>query len=96
MILSQKYLSLYYCGFEQYNEWRRTEYPILTIGSGTDSNDYELPTRFAYPNYTATSNKLNVQKALERMGGDDDMHTALDWSYKKLSGGQHRNPYKAQ
>lgn len=96
LILSQKYLSLYYCGFEQYNEWRRTEYPILTIGSGTDSNDYELPTRFAYPNYTATSNKLNVQKALERMGGDDDMHTALDWSYKKLSGGQHRNPYKAQ
>lgn len=32
--------------------------------------------------------------ALSRMGGANDMHLALDWSWKKLSGG-HRRPYGA-
>lgn len=92
LILSQKWISLLYCGFEQYHEWRRTEYPVLTIGAGTAINDYELPTRLGYPNYTVTSNKQHVQEALARMNGDNNMHTALDWSYLKLNG-QHRNPY---
>ncbi len=96
LILSQKFISQFYCGFEQFNEWRRTEYPILTIGSGTVANDYELPTRMGYPNYTISSNAANAQKALQRMGGDNNMHLALDWSYKKLNGGTHRNPYVAQ
>lgn len=90
LILSQKYLSLFYCGFEQYHEWRRTEYPLLTIGVGTGANDNELPTRLGYPNYTVTSNKQHVEEALSRMGGDNNMHTALDWSYLKLNG-SHRN-----
>lgn len=92
LILSQKYLSLFYCGFEQFSEWRRTEYPILTIGEGTGTNDYELPTRMGYPNYTMTSNRANAQAALARMDGENDMHTPLDWSYKKQNG-SHRNPY---
>lgn len=94
LVLSQKWLSLYYVLFEPWNEWRRTEYPILTIGDGTIANDFELPTRFGYPNYTVSTNSANVQTALDRMGGGNDMHTALWWSYKKTSGGQHRNPYK--
>lgn len=96
LILTQKYISMLFCGFEQFSEWRRTEYPILTIGDGTSPNDYELPTRLGYPNYTLTSNAKNVAVALERMGGENNMHTALDWSYKKLSEGQHRNPYVAK
>ncbi|MCI1640819.1 MAG: SusD/RagB family nutrient-binding outer membrane lipoprotein [Bacteroidales bacterium] len=97
LILSQKYISLYWCGFEQYDEWRRTEYPVLTIGNGTEANNYELPTRFGYPNYTESSNGVNFSEAITRMGGtEDDMHLALDWSYKKLNGGTHRNPYVAQ
>jgi len=89
---SQKWLSLLWVGWEQFHEWRRTEYPILTIGEGTVYNDHELPTRFVYPSYTVSSNKDNVDKALARMQGDNDMHTALDWSYKK-GAGTHRNPY---
>ena len=93
LILSQKWLSLYWTGgFEPYTHWRRCEYPILTIGDGTDANQYELPTRFGYPNYTVSTNSANVQAALERMGGPNDMHTPLDWSYKKRNGGS-RNPH---
>lgn len=96
LILSQKYISLYTCAFNQYNEWRRTEYPVLTIGYGCDVNNYELPTRMGYPNYTVSSNSAHVNEALTRMGGDNNMHTTLDWSYAKLNGGKHRNPYVAE
>lgn len=90
---TQKWLALYWTGFnEPYNNWRRTEYPILTIGDGTDYNDFELPTRFCFPNYTCSTNREHVNAALERMGGDNDMHLALDWSYKKHNGGN-RNPH---
>ena len=93
MILTQKWLSLYWVGgFEPYTHWRHYEYPVLTIGDGTIANDYELPTRFAYPNYTVSTNNKNVKAALARMGGDNDMHLALDWSYKKKHGGN-RNPH---
>lgn len=91
LLHSQKWLSLYYVLFEPYHEWRRTEYPLLTIGSGTTPNNNELPTRLGYPNYTASSNRANVQEALDRMGGENDMHTALWWSYKKQHDGTHRN-----
>jgi len=92
LIACQKYLSLFFCGYEVFNEWRRTEYPQFTPASGTVANEYEVPTRFGYPNYTVASNRANVLKALERMGGANNMHTPLDWSYVKKAG-SHRNPY---
>lgn len=92
LVLTQKWLSLFYVDMEAFHEWRRTEYPVLTIGNGTQYNDYELPSRFGYPGYTVSTNNANVTKALERMGGKNDMHTALDWSYKKHHGGN-RNPH---
>lgn len=94
-LLSQKWLSLFWVGWETWHEWRRTEYPLLTIGEGTVYNDHELPTRFIYPSYTVSSNNANVLAALSRMGGSNDMHLALDWSWKKVSGG-HRRPYGAE
>ena len=92
LIACQKFISLYFCGYEVFNEWRRTEYPQFTTANGTLANDYEVPTRYGYPNYTVASNRTHVTEALERMGGANNMHTALDWSYKKLHGGVHRNP----
>lgn len=92
-LLSQKWLSLFWVGWETWHEWRRTEYPLLTIGEGTVYNEHELPTRFVYPSYTMSSNNDNANAALSRMGGKNDMHLALDWSWKKLSGGNHRRPY---
>ena len=92
LLLSQKWLSLFYVDFQQFNEWRRCEYPRLVIGNGTIYNAYEYPTRFEYPTYTVSSNNANVSAALNRMGGENDMHTALDWSHAGRNGG-HRDPY---
>lgn len=98
LIACQKFISLYFCGYEVYNEWRRTEYPNFTIADGTSANGYELPTRYGYPNYTVASNSANVAKALSRMGGEgavNNMHVPLDWSYVKLNG-SHRSPHPLQ
>lgn len=34
-IIEQKYIALFWCGMEAWNEYRRTGYPELTIGSAT-------------------------------------------------------------
>ena len=86
LILSQKWISLFWIGFEAYHEWRRNEYPIITIQSGTAVNDYEMPTRMQYPMTVRTSNSDNMNQALQRMGGPNTMHTALWWSYKAVNG----------
>lgn len=85
LILSQKWISLFWNGFEPYHEWRRNEYPLLSIADGTAINDYELPTRMAYPATVRSTNADNMQEALGRMGGDNDMHTPLWWSYKAVN-----------
>ena len=86
LVLSQKWLSLFWNGFEPYHEWRRSEYPILSIASGT-KNDHEMPSRFQYPMTVRTSNSVNMSVALDRMGGPNDMHTPLWWSYKAVNNG---------
>lgn len=92
LLLSQKWLSLFYVDFQQFNEWRRNEYPRLVIGNGTVYNAFEYPTRLEYPTYTVSTNNANVTGALNRMGGKNDMHATLDWSYAKKNAG-HRDPY---
>lgn len=98
LIACQKFISLYFAGYEVYNEWRRTEYPAFEIADGTSSNGYEVPTRMGYPNYTVASNSANVKAALLRMGGAgaaNNMHVKLDWSYAGLYG-THRKPHPLQ
>ena len=98
LIACQKFISLYFCGYEVFHEWRRTEYPAFEIADGTSSNGYEVPTRYGYPNYTVASNSANVTSALNRMGGNgaaNNMHIKLDWSFAKING-SHRRPHPNQ
>ncbi len=96
LIACQKFISLYFCGYEVFHEWRRTEYPLFEIADGTSANNYEVPTRFGYPNYTVASNSAHVNQAISRMGGSaNNMHIRLDWSYAKLYG-RHRKPHPLQ
>lgn len=83
LIADQKYLALFFVGMEAYHEYRRTGYPVLTIGAGT-LNDHILPTRFAYPNVTVATNSANVNVALKRMGGDNNMKTPVWWSKQAI------------
>ncbi len=82
----QKFLALFWVGMEAYHEYRRTGYPVLTIGEGTIYNDRVLPTRFGYPNTTMSTNNANATEALRGMGGDNSMKTPVWWSKQAISG----------
>lgn len=86
LIGNQKYLSLFWVGFEAYNELRRTSYPRVIIGPGTAFNNYELPQRMGYPSTTMGTNGANAKVALDRQGGDNTMRTPVWWSYKAING----------
>lgn len=88
LIINQKYLASFWVGMEGWNEYRRTGYPILTIGAGCTFNDMVLPTRMAYPNTTVATNAINVAAALKDMGGDNDMKTPLWWSKQAIKEGK--------
>lgn len=82
-ILNQKYIAQFWNGYEAWHEYRRTGYPQLEIGTGT-FNDHILPTRFAYPTTTATTNPANYAIAVDRIKndykGNDDMKAPVWWS----------------
>lgn len=82
-ILNQKYIAQFWNGYEAWHDYRRTGYPQLEIGTGT-FNDHILPTRFAYPTTTATTNPANYAVVVERLKNDykanDDMKAPVWWS----------------
>lgn len=82
---NQKFLALFWVGMEAYHEYRRTGYPELTIGAGTDYNDFQFPARFGYSSVTLATNHANAEAALERMGGANDMKTPVWWSLKAIN-----------
>lgn len=81
---NQKYLALFWIGMEAYHEYRRTGYPVLTIGAGTVYNDHVLPTRFGYPAITMSTNTANANAALSDLGGANDMKTPVWWSKQAI------------
>ena len=85
---NQKYLALFWVGMEAYHEYRRTGYPVLTIGEGTIYNDNILPTRFGYPNTSVSTNSANTIAALAEMGGENDMKTPVWWSKQAITSGK--------
>jgi hypothetical protein len=85
---NQKWLALFWVGMEAYHEYRRTGYPVLTIGEGTTYNDNVFPTRLGYPNITILTNGANAEAALQEMGGENDMKTPVWWSKEAITGGK--------
>lgn len=83
---NQKYLALFWVGMEAYHEYRRTGYPVLTIGEGTIYNDNVLPTRLGYPNTTISTNMANANAALQQMGGENNMKLPVWWSKQAIQG----------
>ena len=77
-IMEQKYIAMFWCGYESFHDYRRTQLPILTIGTATQNNG-TFPTRFLYPETTLATNGDNCRVAIQRMGGNT-METKLWWS----------------
>ncbi|WP_051891830.1 MULTISPECIES: SusD/RagB family nutrient-binding outer membrane lipoprotein [Arenibacter] len=73
----QKWIALFYTGFEAWSDWRRTGMPEVIPGPDA-VNDKKVPVRFQYPNSVKSTNNANYQQAVTRMGGDD-LNTRLWW-----------------
>ncbi len=69
-IINQKYIAMFFCGFEGWYDYRRTGFPDLTIGPAVE-NDRILPTRFEYPLIVRSTNLKNWEEARDRMGSDN-------------------------
>ncbi|TCC85860.1 SusD/RagB family nutrient-binding outer membrane lipoprotein [Pedobacter hiemivivus] len=76
-IMSQKYIAMFFCGFESWYDYRRTGYPVLPVGPAAKNNGI-LPTRFEYPLITKATNKANYEAAAARIGGDN-LRTKVWW-----------------
>ncbi len=76
-IATQKWVALYLIGYEGWNNWRRTGWPILQPSpNGIQSST--IPIRQAYPDTERDLNGENWQAAIDRQfGGSDDLNGAL-------------------
>ena len=82
-IMEQKYIAQFWCGYEAWADYRRTGYPELIIGTGTDNNGV-LPTRLMYPQRSQQTNSEHYAEAVEQMGGDN-MRIPVWWSLKAVN-----------
>lgn len=78
-IIEQKWIALYFVGFESWYDYRRTGCPDMPKGNAL-SNDGVLPTRLRYPAILQSVNSENLQKAIDQMGGANDMKTKVWWA----------------
>lgn len=76
-IYLQKWISLFYTGFEGWSDWRRTGMPEVVPGPDA-VNSGQVPVRFQYPNSVKATNENNYNAAVDRMGGDN-INTKLWW-----------------
>jgi hypothetical protein len=83
-IYLQKWLALYFCGFEGWSEWRRTGVPTQISVSPpapyhSNSSIAEWPRRIPYPMYEETYNNKNYSEAVARQGADN-LTTRVWWN----------------
>jgi hypothetical protein len=70
LIGSQKWVALFYQGYEAWAEWRRTGFPALTPAAKPLNTSGKIPRRMAYPTSEATLNKVNYDEVVKRQGAD--------------------------
>ena len=81
LIGTQKWIALYYMGYEAWAEWRRTGYPVLTPAAKPLNTSGLIPRRMAYPTTEAQLNKVNYDAAIARQGADNQ-ETRVWWDKK--------------
>lgn len=73
---TQKWLGLFDRGVEAWAEWRRLDFPVLTVPPGLTYAD--IPVRMPYPFNENKMNKVNYDAASTAIGGDE-VSTKLFW-----------------
>ncbi len=77
-IMLQKYYALYFVDYQQWFEYRRTGLPELPTTAAMENNGV-MPSRFFYPQDVQINNSENYQKALDLLGGPDNINTKVWW-----------------
>ncbi len=76
-IMTEKWVHMYLNGYEAWNDWRRTGYPVLEPAE--DAVDTRgIPLRQGYPTKEASLNKTSYEAAVSAQGADDN-YTSLWW-----------------
>lgn len=88
-IINQKFLANFRIMTEGWNDYRRTGFPKLTIGTGVYNNGI-LPLRFVYPTTTKTTNPDRYEEICTTLrqtyyDGGDNMLTPVWWSEAGLA-----------
>jgi hypothetical protein len=76
-IALQKWLALFMQGSEAWANQRRTNMPALA--TGPDLTLSSIPVRFSYPPLEQSQNSANLEAAVARQGGGNDLITRLWW-----------------
>lgn len=76
-IMTQKWISLFYTGLENWFEWRRTGLPVLKAGPD-NQNSGRIPRRLKYPLNEQLQNPQSLQEAVGRQGADN-INTRVWW-----------------
>ena len=76
-IITQKWISLFYTGLENWFEWRRTGFPILKAGPD-NQNGGLIPRRLKYP-LNEQSQNPEARQAAVAIQGADNINTRVWW-----------------
>lgn len=84
-IIEQKYLNSYFQNdYQAYYDYRRTGFPEFPINPETslnDGNENRIPVRWMYPESEVLKNKENVEAAIKKQYGEDDVNAKM-WLLK--------------
>lgn len=70
LISYQRWIALYLNGYEAWNEWRRTGFPVLSPGPAPYTTDGQIPRRQGYTTLERDLNLINYQAVLAAQGPD--------------------------
>jgi hypothetical protein len=77
-IMFQKYVNFLFTDYQAWFEKRRTGYPDLPLTEHMD-NGGVLPSRLPYPPQVSFYNQANYTKAINSLGGQDDINRKVWW-----------------
>lgn len=66
----QSWIALYNRGFEAWTDYRRLDFPVLSVPPVTYGELTEVPKRFTYPGIEETLNKASLDEASSKIGGN--------------------------
>ena len=76
---NQRWLAFFPNGFQGWSEWRRTGFPVLAPAPEPLNNSKKIPVRYVYPTSEYNRNGLNLQNAIDLLGGGDTDASPVWW-----------------